>query len=93
MSLIKQRNFTKKSNDGLENANPFEIFKKINYELVRALRVVSQKIEKKEIDEVRQKNFSKALTIIYTIQTNLNFDKELKFHLIYLLFTNIAEKN
>ena len=46
--------------------------------MVRALRVVSQKIEKKEIDEVRQKNFSKALTIIYTIQTNLNFDKELK---------------
>ena len=79
MKLNQAKKFYKKSqNDGLENANPFEIFKKINYELVRALRIVSQKIEKKEIDEVRQKNFSKALTIIYTIQTNLNFDKELK---------------
>ena len=92
--LNQTKKFYKKSqNDGLENANPFEIFKKINYELLRALRIVSQKIEKKEIDEVRQKNFSKALTIIYTIQTNLNFDKELKISSDLFTFTNIAEKN
>ncbi len=79
MKLNQAKKFYKKSqNDGLEQANPYEIFKKINYELLRALRIVSDKIEKKQIDQVRQKNFSKALTIIYTIQTNLNFDKELK---------------
>ena len=79
MKLNQAKKFYKKSqNDGLEQANPYEIFKKINYELLRALRIVSEKIEKKQIDQVRQKNFSKALTIIYTIQTNLNFDKELK---------------
>ena len=62
MKLNQAKKFYKKSqNDGLENANPFEIFKKINYELLRALRIVSQKIEKAEIDEVRQKNFLKPL--------------------------------
>ena len=79
MKLNQAKKFYKKSqNDGLENINPFEIFKKINYELVKALQIVSEKIEKKEIDEVRQKNFTKALTIIYTLQTNLDFEKELK---------------
>ena len=79
MKLNQAKKFYKKSqNEGLVNANPYEIFKKINYELVRALQIVSQKIEKKEIDDTRQKNFAKALTIIYTLQTSLNFDKELK---------------
>ena len=79
MKLSQAKKFYKKSqNDGLENQNSFEIFKKINYELVRALSIVSEKIEKKEIDEIRQKNFTKALTIIYTLQTSLNFEKELK---------------
>ena len=46
MKLNQAKKFYKKSqNDGLENQNSFEIFKKINYELVRALRVVSDKIE------------------------------------------------
>ena len=79
MKLNQAKKFYKKSqNEGLDNADPYEIFKKINYELVRALQTVSQKIEKKEIDDIRQKNFAKALTIIYTLQTSLNFDKELK---------------
>ncbi len=79
MKLNQAKKFYKKSqNEGLDNADPYEIFKKINYELVRALQIVSQKIEKKQIDEIRQKNFAKALTIIYTLQTSLNFDKELK---------------
>ena len=79
MKLTQAKKFYKKTqNDGLDTANPYEIFKKINYELVRSLNIVSQKIEKKEVDEIRQNNFTKALTIIYTIQTSLNFDKELK---------------
>jgi len=79
MKLTQAKKFYKKSqNDGLDAANPFEIFRKINYELVRSLQIVSQKIAKSEIDEVRQKNFTKALTIIYTIQTSLNFEKELQ---------------
>ena len=79
MKLSQAKKYYKKSqNDGLDHVNPYEIFKKINYELLRSLRIVSQKIEEKKIDDIRQKNFSKALTIIYTLQTSLNFDKELK---------------
>tara|TARA_E500000331_G_C16704744_1_gene475438 strand:- start:11 stop:409 length:399 start_codon:yes stop_codon:yes gene_type:complete len=79
MKLSQAKKFYKKTqNEGFDGANPYEIFKKINYELVRALKIVSLKIERKEIDEIRQKNFAKALTIIYTLQTSLNFDKELK---------------
>ena len=64
MKLSQAKKYYKKSqNDGLENVDPFEIFKKIN---------------EKKIDDVRQKNFTKALTIIYTLQTSLDFDKELK---------------
>ncbi len=79
MKLSQAKKYYKKSqNDGLDHVNPYEIFKKINYELLRSLRIVSQKIEEKKIDDIRQKNFSKALTIIYTLQTNLDFEKELK---------------
>ncbi len=79
MKLSQAKKYYKKSqNDGLEHINPYEIFKKINYELLRALKIVSEKIEEKKIDETRQKNFTKALTIIYTLQTSLDFDKELK---------------
>ena len=50
MKLNQAKKFYKKSqNDGLENINPFEIFKKINYELVKALQIVSEKIEKKKL--------------------------------------------
>ena len=90
MKLNQAKKFYKKSqNDGLENINPFEIFKKINYELVRALQVV---FEKKEIDEVRQKNFTKALTIIYTLQTNLDFEKELKLSTDLFKFYEFCRK-
>ena len=78
MKLSQAKKYYKKSqNDGLDHVNPYEIFKKINYELLRALKIVSEKIEEKKIDKVRQKNFTKALTIIYTLQTSLDFDKEL----------------
>ena len=93
MKLNQAKKFYKKSqNDGLENTNPYEIFKKINYELVKALQIVSQKIEKKEIDGVRQKNFTKALTIIYTLQTNLNFEKELKLSTDLFKFYEFCRK-
>ncbi len=93
MKLSQAKKFYKKSqNGGLEQADPFEIFKKINYELMKALDIVSQKIEKKEIDEIRQKNFSKALTIIYTLQTSLDFDKELNLSADLFKFYEFCRK-
>ncbi len=79
MKNILAKNLYKKvSNEGMETENPFDIFKKINYELLRSMKVVGDKIKDKKIDETRQKNLNRALIIIYTIQTNLNFDKDEK---------------
>ena len=56
------------------------------------MNIVADKIKDNKIDDVRQKNLSRALIIIYTIQTNLNFDKdEQTCQLIYLDFMNIVE--
>lgn len=77
-SILAKKLYKKISAGGIENENPFDIFKKINYELLRSMKIVSDKIREKKIDEIRQKNFSRALIIIYTIQTNLNFDKDEK---------------
>ena len=74
-SLAKKL-YKKVSNEGMETEKPFDIFKKINYELLRSMKVVCDKIKDNKIDETRQKNLSRALVIIYTIQTNLNFDKD-----------------
>ena len=93
MKLSQAKKFYKKSqNDGIENSNPYEIFKKINYELMRALQIVSEKIDKNQIDEIRQKNFAKALTIIYTLQTSLDFDKELKLSSDFFKFYEHCRK-
>ncbi len=93
MKLNQAKKFYKKSqNDGIELADPFEVFKKINYELMKALQIVSEKIENKEIDEVRQKNFTKALTIIYTLQTSLDFDKELNLSSDFFKFYEFCRK-
>ena len=77
-NILAKKLYKKVSAGGIENENPFDIFKKINYELLRSMKIVSDKIREKKIDEIRQKNFSRALIIIYTIQTNLNFDKDEK---------------
>ena len=84
--------YKKAQNDGIDQTNPYEIFKKINYELLRSLQIISQKIEKKEIDDIRQRNFTKALTIIYTLQTSLDFDKELKLSTDFFRFYEFCRK-
>jgi flagellar protein FliS len=84
--------YKKAQNDGIDQTNPYEIFKKINYELLRSLQIISQKIEKQEIDDIRQRNFTKALTIIYTLQTSLDFDKELKLSTDFFRFYEFCRK-
>ena len=64
---------------------------KINYELVRALQVVSEKIEKRNWWG-QTKNFTKVLTIIYTLQTNLDFEKELKLSTDLFKFYEFCRK-
>ena len=73
---LAKKLYKKISTGGVENESPFDVFKKVNYELLRAMKNVADKIKDNKIDDIRQKNFSRALIIIYTIQTNLNFDKD-----------------
>ena len=49
----------KSFNNGIGHENPTDIFKKINYELLRAMNIVADKIKENKIDDVRQKNFNK----------------------------------
>ena len=74
--ILAKKLYKKISTGGVEHENPFDIFKKVNYELLRSMKIVAEKIKDNTVDETRQKNFSRALIIIYTIQTNLNFDKD-----------------
>ncbi len=73
---LAKKLYKKISTGGVENENPFDVFKKVNYELLRAMKIVADKIKDNKVDDIRQKSFSRALIIIYTIQTNLNFDKD-----------------
>ena len=60
MKLSQAKKYYKKSqNDGLEHINPYEIFKKINYELLRALKIVSEKIEEKKLMKLDKKTSQK----------------------------------
>ena len=77
MRLSKAKQFYKKiENEGLSSSNNLEIFRKVNYELLKAVNLIAQKVKGDETDSVRQRNFTKSLVIIYTIQTSLDFEKE-----------------
>ena len=77
MKLSKAKQFYKKiENEGLSSSNNLEIFRKVNYELLKAVNLIAQKVKGDETDSVRQRNFTKSLVIIYTIQTSLDFEKE-----------------
>ena len=58
------------------------------------MKTVADKIKDNKIDDTRQKSFSRALVIIYTIQTNLNFDKDQQTSIdLFLDFMNIVDLN
>ena len=93
MKLSKAKQFYKKTeNEGLSSSNNLEIFKKVNYELLKAVNVIAQKIKERKTDSVRQKNFTKSLVIIYTIQTNLDFDREEKSSADFFRFYEFCRK-
>ena len=73
---LAKKLYKKISAGGVENENPFDFFKKVNYELLRAMKTVADKIKDNKIDDTSHKSFSRAIIIIYTILTNLNFDKD-----------------
>ena len=55
--------------------SPAELVKVMLTELNKSMNVVVNCIRSKKINDARSKHFSRALTIIYTLQTTLDFDK------------------
>ena len=47
--------YKKVSAGGVENESPFDVFKKVNYELLRAMKIVADKIRDNKIDDTRKK--------------------------------------
>ena len=47
-NILAKKLYKKISAGGIENENPFDIFKKINYELLRSMKIVSDKIREKK---------------------------------------------
>ena len=93
MTFSKAKQFYKNTeNHGLTSTDNLRIFKKINFELLKSVNLISQKIQKKETDSIRQKNFTKCLMIIYTIQTNLDFETNEKISADFFNFYEFCRK-
>ena len=93
MTFSKAKQFYKNTeNQGLTSTDNLRIFKKINFELLKSVNLISQKIQKKETDSIRQKNFTKCLMIIYTIQTNLDFEANEKISSDFFNFYEFCRK-
>ena len=76
MNYNKATNYYKKvEKSHNEVKNPIEVVKTMVKELNKSMTVVVNCIEKNEKTTTKSKYFSKALIIIYTLQTTLDFDK------------------
>ncbi len=75
-NLNKAKLFYKKAEkSSIENNNPIEVVKTMVNELTKSMNVVISSTGKKDQNNVRAKHFSRALVIIYTLQTSLDFEK------------------
>ena len=75
-NLNKAKSFYKKAEkSSIENNNPIEVVKTMVNELTKSMNVVISSTGKKDQNKVRAKHFSRALVIIYTLQTSLDFEK------------------
>ena len=52
--ILAKKLYKKISTGGIEHENPFDIFKKVNYELLRSMKIVAEKIKDNKVDETRQ---------------------------------------
>ncbi|MDC3091321.1 flagellar protein FliS [Rickettsiales bacterium] len=55
--------------------SPIELVEIMAKELNKSMNIVVNCLRKKEISKKRSKHFSRALMIIYTLQTTLDFDR------------------
>ncbi len=72
----KAKSFYKKAEkSSIENHNPIEVVKAMVNELKKSMNIVVSSTGQNEQNNVRAKHFSRALVIIYTLQTSLDFEK------------------
>ena len=59
-----------------EHSSDYEIVAKIFDELIRSMNIYSTEIVKKNSNQkVKSEHFARTLTIIYTLQSSLDFEK------------------
>lgn len=76
MNYNRAKEFYQKSETSHNQVkDPIDIVKTMVRELNKSMNVVVECIKNKDNPMVKSKNFSKALIIIYTLQTSLDFDK------------------
>lgn len=63
-------------NAGLsEISDPHEIVNTLFKELLKSMNIFKDTLGKRELVEKKSKSFSRSLTIIYSLQTSLDFEK------------------
>ena len=58
-----------------EVSNPHEIIQTLFKELIKSMSSFESSLNNKEMLEVKSNSFAKSLTIIYSLQTSLDFEK------------------
>ena len=76
LKYSKAKSFYKNvERSSIENENPIKIINTMVVELKKSMEIVANSIGSKEKNKIRSKHFSRALVIIYTLQTSLDFEK------------------
>jgi flagellar protein FliS len=58
-----------------EVSNPHEIIQKLFYELIKSMSLFEESFKEKNHSETRSSSFARSLTIIYSLQSSLDFEK------------------
>ena len=68
--------YKKAENIGLaEVTNPHEIVQTLFNELIKSMRLFEKSFIDQKSSEIRSSSFARSLTIIYSLQTSLDFEK------------------
>ena len=58
-----------------EVSNPHEIIQTLFNELIKSMTLFERSLSENDMQEVKSSSFAKSLTIIYSLQTSLDFEK------------------
>ena len=58
-----------------EVSNPHEIIQTLFNELIKSMTLFERSLSENDMQEAKSSSFAKSLTIIYSLQTSLDFEK------------------